>query len=72
MPNYHIEGVYLEQGLANSYLEMIYAEDQCEAMEKAKAQTGESTRWLEGPRFINPDAPDYLERIKHPKLPGFD
>lgn len=72
MPNYHIEGVYLEQGLANSYLEMIYAEDKDEALEKAISQTGESTRWLDGPRFIPPTAPDYLERIHHPKLPGFE
>ena len=72
MPNYHIEGVYLNQGLANSFLEMIYAEDKCKALEKAIEQTGETTRWLEGPRFIHPNSPDYLERIKHPKLPGFD
>lgn len=72
MPNYHIEGVYIEQGLANPYLEMIYAENKNKALEKAIEQTGESTQWLDGPRFIHPDSPDYMERIKHPKLPGFE
>lgn len=72
MPNYHIEGVFLNHGLVDSYLDIIYAEDKTKAIEKAITKAGETTQWLEGPRLIHPDSPDYLKRIHHPKLPGFE
>lgn len=71
MPDYHIEGMYLNRGLADPFLERIFAESPADAMKKATDMVGGKRFWLMGPRIVPPNDPEYLNKIGYPKLPGF-
>ncbi|MBN2500700.1 MAG: hypothetical protein JXB38_07990 [Anaerolineales bacterium] len=71
MPDYHVEGMYLNKGLADPFLEMISADSQEEALKIATKMVGGKRFWLKGPRVVPPTDPDYLDKIGYPRLPGF-